>query len=281
MGFFEGGKTQMLRLITLGSIGFVCLMCVGTQAAETNRHVRLGNMLKKSAKANPKEMAQAIEKVAKLLGKESYLAHQLRVGLKQYQKTKSAEALEELRTRVQQIGTNLTFQPKMEAKLPKGFPDYVPVGEVRIQRYPAYRMAQAGGDEFFRLFGHIKKNDIAMTVPVEMEYATKGKDLRRNKMAFLYGKPNMGKAGQQGGVTVKDVKPMMAVSTGVRGKSSNEQAIRTARKRLNDWLKLHPEYEKVGGLRVMGWNSPFVSADRSYFEVQYKVRKKKASTNNH
>ncbi|MGF1579956.1 MAG: heme-binding protein [Gemmataceae bacterium] len=268
----------MIRRVTFWSISFVCLVSVGAQAAETNNYVQLGTMLQKAAQAEPEEMAKTIQEVAKSLGDESYLAHQLRTGLKEYEQNNSTEVLKELRTRVRQIGTDLTFRPVTEAKLPKGFPGYVPAGEVRIQKYPAYRMAQAGGNEFFRLFNHIKKNNIAMTAPVEMEVTPKGENLRRETMAFLYGNPEMGKAGPQGGVMVKDIKPMMAVSTGVRGKSSNSQAVLAAQQRLVAWMKLHPEYEKVGGLRVMGWNSPFVPANRSYFEVQYKVRKKNTSS---
>ena len=62
------------------------------------------------------------------------------------------------------------------AALPEGFPDPTPAGEIQIKRYPAYRLARSkmsGADSvaFWTLFLHIKKNEIAMTAPVEMTYA--------------------------------------------------------------------------------------------------------------
>ena len=66
------------------------------------------------------------------------------------------------------------FKPIVEAKMPEDFPQYTPVRDVQIKRYPAYRKAEAdpnAGRAFWTLFFHIKKNDIAMTAPVEMSYA--------------------------------------------------------------------------------------------------------------
>ena len=65
-----------------------------------------------------------------------------------------------------------------EAKLPAGFPPPGPVGDVIVKTYPAHRLARtssdaAGGDNrmFMKLFGHIKRNDIAMTAPVTMDWS--------------------------------------------------------------------------------------------------------------
>jgi hypothetical protein len=65
-----------------------------------------------------------------------------------------------------------------EARLPEGFPAPGPIGKVVIKEYPAYRAARtapadstAGQNEmFWPLFQHIKRNEIAMTAPVEMEF---------------------------------------------------------------------------------------------------------------
>ena len=49
------------------------------------------------------------------------------------------------------------FHPIKEAEMPKGFPDYTPVGQIEIKHYPAYRKATASGmAEFWTLFQHIK-----------------------------------------------------------------------------------------------------------------------------
>ena len=67
-----------------------------------------------------------------------------------------------------------------EAKLPQDFPPPGPVGQVVIKDYPPYRLARLRATEAGRsgspnemlmpLFNHIKRNDIAMTAPVEIEY---------------------------------------------------------------------------------------------------------------
>ena len=64
-----------------------------------------------------------------------------------------------------------------EAELPDGFPDPGPAGKVIVKEYPAYRLARFAALQgqpasqngmFWPLFQHIKRNDIAMTAPVEM-----------------------------------------------------------------------------------------------------------------
>jgi hypothetical protein len=89
-----------------------------------------------------------------------------------------------------------------EAKLPQGFPAPGPVGEVIVKTYPAHRLARTGagdgGDNrmFMRLFGHIKRNDIAMTAPVTMDWSGEPAERGgRESMAFLYAAPDLGAAG--------------------------------------------------------------------------------------
>lgn len=166
------------------------------------------------------------------------------------------------------------FQPIIEAEMPADFPKVTPVRDVQIKRYPAYRKAQAdasAGRAFWTLFSHIKKNDIAMTAPVEMIYADPQRPVE-DRMAFLYGRPDLGEAGRQGDVEVIDVPPMVVVSTGVRGPRTTE-SVGEARDRLDSWLEANKErYVSDGQLRVMAYNSPFVSRNRNYFEVEVPIR---------
>ncbi|MBN2291157.1 MAG: heme-binding protein [Pirellulales bacterium] len=170
------------------------------------------------------------------------------------------------------------FRPIVEAKMPKGFPQYTAVGDVQIKQYPAYRKAEAdvkSGRAFWKLLMHIKKNDIAMTAPVEMAYSnsnSNSQEPRESKMAFLYGSADMGQPGSGKAVKVVDVAPMMVISTGVRGPRTTK-SVAAARERLQDWLDVNKDlYSAAGELRVMAYNSPFVPRSRNYFEVEIPIR---------
>jgi len=166
------------------------------------------------------------------------------------------------------------FRPTIEAEMPAGFPQYTPVREVQIKRYPSYRKAQAdasAGGAFWALFSHIKRNEIAMTAPVEMTCADGDRD-NQGTMAFLYGRADLGQPGRQGSVEVVDVPPMVVVSTGVRGPRTRE-SVAEAHERLKAWLEANREhYSADGQLRVMAYNSPFVPRNRNYFEVEIPIR---------
>ncbi len=191
------------------------------------------------------------------------------------QATASAEtSLGSLRETMQGVGADLAFTPIIEADLPRGFPRPTPVGEIEVKQYPAYRMAwtESGGAAFWPLFRHIKREEIAMTAPVQMDYreSETGPPTERS-MAFLYGEPDWGEAGSDGAVRVDDVAPMTAVSLGLRGQRTRE-SLRNARSRLTEWLAANSaRYERACELRVMGYNSPFVPAARRYYEVQIPV----------
>lgn len=167
------------------------------------------------------------------------------------------------------------FTPIKEAEMPEGFPNYTPVGEVELKEYPAYRKATAdsGSAAFWTLFFHIKKNDIAMTAPVEMTYSkTDAGRAREESMAFLYGDSGLGEPGPDGRVAVVDVQPMTVLSIGVRGPRT-AKAVTEARERLDAWLEANRDrYVADGPLRVMGYNSPFVPREKNFFEVQIPVR---------
>lgn len=166
------------------------------------------------------------------------------------------------------------FRPIIEAQMPAGFPQYTPVRDVQIKRYPAYRKVQAAasaGRAFWTLFSHIKQNQIAMTAPVEMTYSD-GQRPRESSMAFLYGRPDLGRSGKKDSVEVIDVPPKSVVSTGVRGPRT-AQSVAEARARLHAWLEDNKaDYSSDGPLRVMAYNSPFVPRNRNYFEVEIPIR---------
>jgi hypothetical protein len=134
-------------------------------------------------------------------------------------------------------------------------------------------MAGAESGAFWALFTHIKKQDIAMTAPVEMTYGEAGKNkLQAEKMAFLYRSPKQGKAGTDEKVDVNDVPATMALSLGMRG-DVTEARLAEAKAHLDIWLKEHAkEYEANGQLRVMGYNSPFVPANKRFSEVEVPIR---------
>ncbi len=198
----------------------------------------------------------------------------------QRQSTES-EMVERMRQELEWTRESLTFVPVDEGELPQGFPEITPVNVIEVKSYPAYRIARAGmtnGDNgtFMRLFGHIKRNDIAMTVPVEINYESTGAGADQESMAFLYRRPEMGSTGADpadGRVEVVDVPAGTFISIGCRGKTSRSQ-IDFAVKRLEEWLATQgTEYEAAGAMRTMSYNSPFVLPFNRYFEVQIPVRK--------
>jgi hypothetical protein len=110
-----------------------------------------------------------------------------------------------------------------------------------------------------------------MTAPVEMTYADGAGDPRESEMAFLYRSVEQGEIGQDGKIDVIDVPAQMVASIGWRGDISTK-IIEQARELLDAWLEEHEnEYKPVGKLRVMGHNSPFVSAQKRYLEVQIPI----------
>jgi len=160
------------------------------------------------------------------------------------------------------------FEPVMEAPLPEGFPKPGPVGEVVVKRYPRYRMARAEGGmaAFGTLFRHIKRNDIAMTAPVEMTM----EDGRSQKdMAFLYASPELGETGRDGRVEVVDVEPLTVLSVGLRGPVGADEL--AAAKRAVEARAEDAGWKRAGEWRLMGYNSPMIAADRRFYEFQLPV----------
>jgi hypothetical protein len=183
---------------------------------------------------------------------------------------------ESLRGKLKQAVDVLSFRPQEEAPLPVGFPPLTPVGEIRLNEYPAYRLARTpvqadDGAAFWRLFRHIQSREIAMTSPVEMTYRDGDSKPQEVEMAFLYRSLEQGELERDGEVEVVDMPAQRVLSIGWRG-DINEENVAAARRLLDAWLETHAsEYRVAGRMRVMGHNSPFVPLEKRYFEVQLPI----------
>jgi hypothetical protein len=137
------------------------------------------------------------------------------------------------------------------------------------------KTAMKGGSmgAFWPLFNHIKDNEIAMTTPVQVDYAEDGERQREASMAFLYGSPDLGPLRKDGAVEVVDVPPLTVLTLGSRG-YDRKSRVEELRERMNGWLADHPEWEVAGPMRTMGYNSPSVAGNRRYFEVQIPIKPK-------
>lgn len=159
-----------------------------------------------------------------------------------------------------------------EAPLPKGWPVPGAAGVVTVKDFPAYRAAYTEGWSssfaFWRLFSHIKRQNIPMTAPVEMGMGQRGKDgqkLGMDSMGFLYQHDEVGKIGQDGTrIRVKDVPSMKALSYIWQG-PKNRESLAKAKKALDEALK-------KGGwqssdYRVLGYNGPRTPDEKKTWEM--------------
>lgn len=224
--------------------------------------------------------AKASADAAEALGQD----HFARRMLLDFQKIEPT-ATEERREALDRVIESLTFRPWMESGLPEGFPSFTPVHHIEVKTLPKYRMAQAlmpaaqNGNQngaFWKLFGHIKRNDIAMTAPVRMDYTGNNEGAEVASMAFLYGSLKIGDPGDDAAdnsVEVIDIPQQEVVSIGIRGRMS-EQSVNAGHRRLLAWLDAHRhKFRASGPLRRMGYNSPFIPADRSFFELQIPIER--------
>ena len=192
---------------------------------------------------------------------------------------------EQLCNSVERVVESLTFRPWLEAEFPEGFPRFTPVHHIEVKTLPDYRMARASMQDpqrkrdngaFWKLFSHINRHDIAMTAPVQLDYSSNDDATEVASMAFLYGSRKVGSTGQDPAdesIEVVDLTKQDVVSIGIRGRMSSESVLRGHRALLA-WLRLHgDEYRKCGVLRRMGYNSPFISADRSFYELQIPIER--------
>lgn len=231
------------------------------------------------------QLRNSVRTAMETLGTEHYASQMLRQALSQFDEDEAEKPnrRQEFIESVGRVVESLRFRPLLEAELPQGFPRFTPLHFVEVKSYPPYRAAKArmqqpSGSQnsaFSALFRHIKRNEIAMTAPVELDYSSSGESLQETSMSFLYRQPDLGSAGadrQDDSVEVVDVGSQQVVAIGMRGKITDE-AVMAARDRLNEWLDENStRFERIGPVRSMGYNSPFIPRDRQYFEVQIPIR---------
>ncbi|MHC4219788.1 MAG: heme-binding protein [Planctomycetota bacterium] len=167
----------------------------------------------------------------------------------------------------------------VEAPLPDGYPPPTPPGAIELKRYPTVRRAEVSGDgdpdrnrrgSFWSLFNHIKKRDIAMTSPVEVDFRDDPTESRWT-MSFLYRTPDLGPAGPAGSVTVVDTEPVTVVSVGARGpygRATVDQGL----EQLTAWLDSQSEWERAGEPRALYYNGPSIPNERKWAEIQIPVQ---------
>lgn len=180
---------------------------------------------------------------------------------------------------------------RIESPLPAGYPEPTPPGAIDLKRYPTVRRAEfvssgspASGMNmgFFPLFNHIKKNDIAMTSPVEMDYRdmfdpSTGKRIDKDSMSwtmsFLYRTAELAPTGKDGSVIITDRPEIEVLSIGMNGPYGTG-VVEKGLGFLNDWLKAHPEYQVAGDVRAFHYNGPYIANRIKWSEVQLPVVKK-------
>ena len=180
---------------------------------------------------------------------------------------------------------------RIESPLPAGYPEPTPPGAIDLKRYPSVRRAEfvssgspASGMNmgFFPLFNHIKKKDIAMTSPVEMDYrdmfdVETGKRVQGESMSwtmsFLYRTTELAPTGKDGSVLVTDRPEVEVLSIGMNGPYGTG-VVEKGLGLLNAWLKEHPEYEVAGDVRAFHYNGPYIANRIKWSEVQLPVTKK-------
>jgi hypothetical protein len=177
--------------------------------------------------------------------------------------------------------------------LPEGYPAPTPPGAIDLKTYPSVRRAEVTGSMnpslgmnvgFFPLFNHIKRRNIAMTSPVEMDY--KGWSVTAQEtnggpsewtMSFLYRRADQGAAGVDEAnekVTIRDTEPVTVVAIGLRG-GYGLGLVGNGLKKLEGWLAMNIEWEKAGEPRALYYNGPEKPDRDKWGEAQIPVRLRK------
>lgn len=172
---------------------------------------------------------------------------------------------------------------RVEAPLPAGYPAPTPPGAIELKQYPTVRRAEVSGESnpdrgtsrgFWPLFQHIKRRDIAMTSPVEVEYHDWSSEDESGAwtMSFLYRTADLGPTGRDGIVTVTDAEPVTVIAIGLRGGYSVER-ISKGIEQLRTWLASQNEWEAAGNPRAFYYNGPYIPDGNKWSEAQIPVRK--------
>ena len=150
------------------------------------------------------------------------------------------------------------------------------VGEVEVKRLGPTKVLVASMNGsyfsnsnrlFSRLFSYIRKNDVAMTVPVQAE-------IDPGKMLFFVGGDAAERQLKSGdGVAVKTLPERWVASKGARGGYSARNFDKTKRALL-EWLDGQKAYEQAGEPYAIYWSGPFVPGFLKRYEVHIPVRPK-------
>lgn len=178
---------------------------------------------------------------------------------------------------------------RIPTPLPDGYPDPTPPGAIDLKRYPLVRRAEIGGTmtpdwgmsfAFFPLFNHIKRRDIAMTSPVELNYSGLDPAARRGPdswtMSFLYRTTDLAPGGidpKDTRILIEDIPPVTVVAIGVRGDYKLKR-VKNGLSELRGWLSQQSEWEEVGEPRALFYNGPEVHSRDKWLEVQLPVRRR-------
>lgn len=178
---------------------------------------------------------------------------------------------------------------RITTPLPEGYPAPTPPGAIELKRYPLVRRAEIGGTmtpdwgmnfAFFPLFNHIKRREIAMTSPVEMNY--EGLDAQTATtptswtMSFVYRTPNSGPDGadaKDDRILVEDIPPVTVIAIGMRGPYKLKR-VNQGLANLRDWLSKQSEWEVAGDPRALYYNGPEMSSPDKWSEVQIPLRRR-------
>lgn len=176
---------------------------------------------------------------------------------------------------------------RIDTPLPAGYPRPTPPGAIELKTYPSVRLAEIAGSgnpdsgmnrAFWPLFNHIKKHDIAMTSPVQMDYAgLENKSPTRPdswSMAFLYRTPDLNTTGEDGPVKVRDSNPVTVLAVGLKGDYSMS-LVSKGRSTLEDFLAANPQWEIAGDWRALYYNGPTLMVWNKWAEVQVPVRRRR------
>jgi len=154
-----------------------------------------------------------------------------------------------------------------------------PKDTVQIKQIPPSKilLTEGTGDYFTqenslfrRLFSYIRKNDVAMTVPVEAR-------IEQANMVFYVGRSDLGKEMKSNeNVSVEDRPERLVAALGAGG-SYTESNVTEAMVRLKAWLKGQHQYESAGEMYAVFWNSPFMPGFMKRFEVHVPVRRVEGS----
>lgn len=178
---------------------------------------------------------------------------------------------------------------RITTPLPEGYPAPTPPGAIELKRYPLVRRAEIGGTitpdwgmnfAFFPLFNHIKRRQIAMTSPVEMNYDGLGAiGAERPKswtMSFVYRTPDLGPDGvdsKDDRILIEDIPPMTVLAIGMRGPYKLKR-VNQGLGALRTWLSQQSEWEEAGDPRAMFYNGPEMGSRDKWSEVQIPLRRK-------